>query len=88
MNEQFKEGKGQNKESLLNQKHTECVAALDEENRIMREIDNVFANTPDSEEADRILLKKYAPLLRESMDRSSEAIKAWLDAVKEASEAK
>jgi hypothetical protein len=73
-------------ENLEDQNHRELQEAMDEENRIMGEIDNVLASTPDRAEAEKIVLEKWAPLMDEAMKKSREALRAWLDAMREASE--
>lgn len=85
MSEQFKEEKSPTPESLEDQKHKELQAAMDEEDRIMKEIDGVLASTPDRAEAEKIVLEKWAPLMDEAMKKSGETLKAWLDAMKESS---
>ncbi len=73
-------------ENLEDQKHRELQEAMDEGDRIMREIDNVLANTPDRANAEKIVLEKWSPLMDEAMKKSSEALKAWLDTMREVSE--
>ena len=82
MSERF-DGKTEN---LEDQKHRELQSAMDEEDRIMKEIDNILASTPDKSEAEKIVLEKLAPLMDEAMKKSKEALKAWLDTMKEAGE--
>src|SRR3989338_749714 len=86
MIEQFKGEKGPAPENLENQKHRELQEAMDEENRIMTEIEKVFDNTPDKVEAEKIILENWAPLMDEAMKKSGEAQKAWSDAMREAYE--
>jgi len=86
MSEQFKGEKGPASENLEDQKHRELQEAMDEEDRIMREIDNVLASTQDKAEAEKIVLEKLAPLMDEAMKKSSEALRVWLDTMREASE--
>lgn len=86
MNEQFKKQKDFESESLENKKYKELQEAMDEEGRIMKEIDNLFSSTSDRAKAEKIVLEKLAPLMDEGMKKSSEALKAWLDAMREASE--
>jgi hypothetical protein len=59
---------------------------VDEENRILQEIENVFAGTPDRAEAEKIVLEKWAPLMDEAIRKSGEALRSWLDAMGEANE--
>ncbi len=86
MNEQFKGEKGPTPESLVEQKYKEMRAAEDEVEQIMKEIENVLANTPDRVEAEKIVLEKYAPLEDEAMKKSREALNAWSDAIRESGE--
>jgi glutathione S-transferase len=86
MSEQFSGEKGPAPENLEDRKHRELQEAMDEEDRIMREIDNVLANTPDRADAEKIVLEKWAPLMDEAMKKSGEALKAWLDTMREAGE--
>ena len=78
--------RGSTPENLEDPKHRELQEAMDEENRIMREIDNVLASTPDRAEAEKIVLEKWAPVMDEAMRKSGEALKAWLDTMREAGE--
>ena len=73
-------------ENLEDQEYRELQEAMDEEDRIMREIDNVLASTPDRAEAEKIVLERWAPLMDEAMRKSGEALKAWLDTMREAGE--
>ena len=88
MSEQFSGEKGPAPENLEDQKHRELQAAMDEEDRVMAEINKVFANTPDRAEAEKIVLEKLAPLMDEAMKKSGEALKVWLDTMREAGEHK
>ena len=86
MTEQFKGEKGPIPENLKDQKHRELQKAMDEEDRIMQEIDNILASTSDRAEAEKIVLEKWAPLMDEAMRKSGEALKSWLDTMREARE--
>lgn len=86
MNEQLKREKGPAPENLDDQKYRELQVTMDEEDRVMEEIDNVLVSTPDRDEAEKIVLEKWAPLMDKAMKKSGEALKAWLDAIKESSE--
>ena len=83
MNEKFSGEKGPAPENLEDQKHRELQEAMGEEDRIMREIDNILASTPNRAEAEKIVLEKWAPLMDEAMKKSSESLKAWFNAMKE-----
>ncbi len=86
MSEQFKREKGPTLESLEDQKYKEMQAAESEVDRIMKEMDNIFANNPNREEAEKIVLEKLAPLMDEAIKKATETFKAWLDAANEASD--
>ena len=73
-------------ENLDDQKHRELNDAMDEEDRVMAEIDKVLSGTPDRAEAEKIVLEKWAPLMDEAMKKSGEALRAWLDTMREARE--
>jgi len=86
MTEQFKgeniptpENKGAEEEARL---HKELQEAMDEEDRIMAEMDKVFELTPDRSEAEKIILEKWAPLMDEAVKKSSELTIQWLEAMR------
>lgn len=81
MTEQFKEEKGEN---LEDQKYVALQVAMAEEDRVMKEMDDVFATTPDREGAEKIVLEKYAPLMSEAMKKSRQALDEWLNAMEKA----
>lgn len=67
--------------------HQKLIAAHEEENQILKEIDGVFAATPDRKEAEKIILEKYASRMDQAVKRYSEATEQWLEAIRrEASE--
>jgi hypothetical protein len=68
-----------NLEKLYNQKLEELNAATDEEQHIMEEIDKVFESTPDRVEAEKIVTKKWAPLMDAAIDKSRIAFDAWTE---------
>ena len=86
MNEQFKgenipssENKNIDEEARL---HKELQEAMDEEDRVMAEMDKVFELTPDRSEAEKIILEKWAPLMDEAVKKSSELTTQWLEAMR------
>ena len=86
MSEQFKgenipslESKGAIEEEA--RLHKESQEAMDEVDRIMAEMDKIFESTPDRGEAEKIILKKWAPLMDEAVKKSSELTKQWLEAM-------
>lgn len=86
MSEQFEGEKGPSLEELEKQRYKEFQDATEEEVRIMREIDKVFADTPGRAKAEEIVLEKWASLMDEAEKKSSEAYKAWSNAMTEANE--
>lgn len=86
MNEQFKGEKGPAPENLEDQKYAALQVAMDEEDRIMKEIDNVFTTTSDRAEAEKIVLEKYASQMDEAMKKSRQSLDEWLRAIEEAHE--
>lgn len=70
-------------ENLGDQKYRELQEAMDEENHIIKEIDNVLTSTSDREEAEKIIFEKWAPLMDGAIKKTSEVQRAWLDAIRE-----
>ncbi|MCX6765890.1 MAG: hypothetical protein NT136_02940 [Candidatus Moranbacteria bacterium] len=79
MIEQFKGEVGPAPEKLEDQKYKEFQATMDEEERIMKEIDNVLATTPNREEAEKIVLETLAPQMDEAIRKSKQALDNWLN---------
>ena len=83
MTEQFKEkntsssenNEKTEKETLL---YTEMVKAIDEEDRIIEKMNKIFESVADREEAEKIILKKWAPLMSEAVKKSKEISTQWL----------
>lgn len=86
MNEQFKGEKGPAPENLEDQKHAAFQAAMDEEEKIMAEINKVLESTPDRAKAEKIVLEKYASQMDEAMKKSKQALDEWLSAIEESHE--
>ncbi|GBE16310.1 hypothetical protein BMS3Abin15_00123 [bacterium BMS3Abin15] len=91
MSEQFKgenipspENKGAVEEEA--RLHKELQEAMDEEDRIMAEMDKIFESTPDRGEAEKIILEKLAPSMDEAVKKSSELTTQWLEAMKRSQE--
>jgi hypothetical protein len=84
MSEQFKREASPAPENLEDQKYAALQAAIDEEDRIMKEIDNVFVTIPNREEAEKIVLEKYAHQMDEAMKKSKQTLDEWLRAIEEA----
>lgn len=83
MNEQFKGEQGPAPEKIDDPKYAELHEAMDEEDRILKEIEKVLATAPDRAEAERIVLKEYAPRMDEAMKKSREALDEWLRSIQE-----
>ncbi|MBU1730614.1 hypothetical protein KJ557_03670 [Patescibacteria group bacterium] len=75
--------KGPTPENLEEQKRREWQVSMDEENRVLAEVNKVFDSTPDRAEAEKIVIEKWAPLMDETMKKSSEALNTWFDAMRE-----
>lgn len=86
MNEKFSEEKGPSPENLEDQKYKELQVAMDKENRIMKEINDIFTNTSDRKAAEDVVLHKYGSALESAMEKSKESLEAWLDAIKKSEE--
>lgn len=90
MNEQFKgknipspDNKGIEEEVRL---HKELQEVMDDEDRIMAEMDKIFESTPNRGEAEKIILEKWAPLMDEAVKKLSELTNKWLEAIKKSQE--
>ena len=68
-------------ENLEDQKYRELQEATEEQNRIMREIEKVLASTPDKDEAEKIIIEKWAPLMDEATKKLGEASTTWFNAI-------
>jgi hypothetical protein len=79
LNSQGTEQKLENEETRL---YGEVQAATEEVDRILAEIDKVFASTEDRDQAEKIVLEKWAPLMDAASKKVSELTKQWLAAMK------
>jgi len=89
MNKQSKGEQGPSPESLEDQKYLALRAAMAEEERVMREIDEVFANTTiitSQKGAEKIVLERLAPQMDGAMKESKQAFDDWVRAIQEAHE--
>jgi len=86
MSEKFKGEKGSTPENLEDQIYKELQVAIDEERHIMDEIEKVLTDTSSREEAEKIILEKYATLMDNAIKKSGEALKAWLKKIEESRE--
>jgi hypothetical protein len=82
MAEQFKGEMIPTQEKLDDQEYKEFQEALKEEEKIIKEIDNVFATTSNQEEAEKIVLETIATRMDEAMKKTSVALKVWIDSIK------
>ncbi len=69
-----------------NRIHKTLWEAMDEEDRIMREMDKVFETVPDRYEAEKIILEKWALLMDEAIKKSSKLSTEWFEAIKKSQE--
>jgi len=56
--------------------------ALDEEDRIITKMDEVFDSFPIREEADRIVSKRWSRLMNKAVEEVDDLIYFWLSAMK------
>lgn len=82
MTEQFKREVESTSENREDQNYKEFQAAIEEEERIMSEINKVFAATPNREEAEKIVLETLAPKMDEAIKKSRQALDKWLNEMK------
>lgn len=83
MNEQFKEEQGLPLENIENIKYKEFQQAINEEDGLWAEIDQVFKSSENRGEAEKIVLEKYATRVDEAMGKSKLLFKEWMMAVEE-----
>lgn len=83
MTEESRGERGPALERLEEQKHQEYLGAQAEEERILAEISNALTNAPDRAQAERTVLKELGPAMDAAMQKSHEALGAWLDALRE-----
>lgn len=82
MREQLKREKCPLREAIEDLKYKAFQEAMDEEDRVIKEIDNVLKTMP-REEAEKIVFEKYALLMDEAMQRSKRALQEWHDSIDE-----
>ena len=73
----------QEKSDYLNEKLLIC---MDEENRIIAEMEKVLADAPDRIEAEKIVVKKWAPLMDEALKKSNDALQEWVSCTSQESD--
>ncbi len=81
MSEQPKEEKIQIPENLEDQKYAELKSSMDEEDRIMKEIDGLLNAATNREGAEKTIIEKYAPLMDGAMKKSRQALDEWLGTI-------
>lgn len=86
MNEQFKGEQCPTPENIENQKYTAFQVAMDEEEKIMAEMNKIFELTQDRAEIEKNILEKYASQMDEAMKKSRKALDEWLRAIEESYE--
>ena len=64
----------------------ELEESMDEQDRIMSEINKIYESTPDRNEAEKIILEKLAPLMDEAVKKSSELTIQWIEAMRKSQE--
>ena len=63
--------------------YAELTAAISEETRILREMDDILQASEDREEAEKLILKTHAPLMDAAMKKTREAQDKWIAILKE-----
>lgn len=58
--------------------YEQLVKALDQEDKILREMRALLERTPDRAEAERIILNEWALRMDSAMNESREAMHQWL----------
>ncbi len=86
MKEHFEEENSKTPENLEECKYMAWKAATEKEEQLSREIEDVFANTPDRAEAERMVISQYASLLDAASGESARALTEWLEAIRTAHE--
>lgn len=69
-------------ENSENEKHIAFQSAIEREQKIMEEINDVFAITQDRAEAEKIVLETLAPKMDAVIEESKQALHIWLEAIK------
>lgn len=69
--------------NLEKQKYLEFTKAMDEESRIIDEMNKIFDSTSDRAEAEKIVLDTLAEQMDAALQKSKTAQVAWLETMKE-----
>lgn len=54
--------------------YNELRQAMDDEDEIMKKVEEILETTPDKEEAERIVKEKYLPLIEQAMKKTKGAL--------------
>ena len=82
MKKHFEEENSKKPENLEERKYKELKAAKEKKKQISKEVEDVFANTPDRAEAERIVLSQYESLLEAASDECVRALTEWPEAIR------
>jgi len=63
--------------------YAELTAAINEETRILKEMDEILQSSEDREDAEKLILKTHAPLMDAAMKKSREVQDKWIAILKE-----
>ena len=66
-----------------NKDYAELTAAINEETRILKEMDEILQSSEDREEAEKLILKAHVPLMDAAMKKTREAQDKWIAILKE-----
>ena len=83
MSETFGREKKPTSEKFENEKYAAFQMTMDEEQRIMEEINNILATTQDRAEAEKIVLETLAPKMDKAIEESRQALHNWLEEIRE-----
>ncbi len=86
MTEKFDVASPHTPESAEDPKYVAFQAAFNEEQRLLKEIDDLLTSAPDRAKAEQDVLDKYADHMESAMNKSRQALDEWLQAVREAGE--
>jgi CHASE3 domain sensor protein len=84
MNEQIKDKNNLSPENLEDQKYATFQTAMNEVDRIMKEMNDIFTITPNRKEAEKIIMEKYATQMDDAIEKSKQASSEWFNAIEEA----
>lgn len=73
-------------EAVESTSYQEFLQAQSEEDLLVEQWKDLFANTPDRAEAEKVFLEKLAPRIQSAKEKTSRTLKDWLDSVDDALE--